>query len=148
MPSIVYVHMYIANRYCKIQTGQIFGQPSIFGENNYLEPISVKDPFLGKVATGKGPFLSQESSPCNWERFQQFLEQFLSQERILSQKRRNLQPGKDLSFPRTVTSKGSKGERKGKHSDPPMDFRTSFLKIHDFSDKFADLIVECSTWLG
>ena len=64
MPSIVYVH--------------------IFGENNYSEPISVKDPFLGKVATGKGPFLSQESSPCNWERFQQFLEQFLSQERILS----------------------------------------------------------------
>ena len=61
-----------------------FGQPSIFGENNYSEPISVKDPFLGKVATGKGPFLSQESSPCNWERFQQFLEQFLSQERILS----------------------------------------------------------------
>ena len=120
MPSIVYVRMYVANTYCKMQTGQIFSQPSIFGENNYSEPISVKDPFLGKVATGKGPFLSQESSPCNWERFQQFLEQFLSQERILSQKRRNLQLGKDLSFPRMVTSKGSKGERKGKDSDPPV----------------------------
>ncbi len=30
-----------------------------------------------------------------------------------------MQLGKDLSFPRTVTSKGSKRERKGKHSDPP-----------------------------
>ena len=81
------------------------------GFSNFGKAATGKD--FSNFGKGKDPFLSQERSSLQLGK----VSVILGKERI-------------LSFPRMVERKASKGERKGKHSDPPL--KKDFLGTLNF----------------